>query len=322
MRRFFVAFSLLFLSFYCFSQQNLPSRIIGGIPNPDSTKTYQIQVGAYRITQNAENIFYKLKIGGFEPVYENYFDLTRVMITGIPARQIPSYLELIKMVGFNEVIVREDRGNTISEKWNITTAGSSYASFEFNQDKNYIAIENPDETSGETRPIVHFGEYNMPAKDIIEMVNLGTLRINANSKSGIDLSFAPINEPEKVQSFEAVKEASVPKTPEAELFCRSWKIVKATESMYIGYTILFSNAGTYLVTRNDSGSFISSWRWYDERREEFEYSHDNWKHYGRAQIKELKQDSLKFNDPGYYTSIEGYSSGDKDDLHELEPVNR
>jgi len=322
MRRFFVIMNLLFLSFYCFSQQRLPSRIIGGIPNTDSTKTFQIQVGAFRIAKNADNAAAKLKAGGFVPVNEKYLDLGRVMVTGIPGGQVSSYLALLKLLGFDEVIVREDGERTIAEKWNITTPGSNFASFEFNQDKNYIAIESQAAQAGEAEPAVHFGEYSMPSEDIIDMNGLGTLRIISDDKSGVDLFFSPMDDPENVQPFTATKADSVPQTPESELFCRTWKIIKVTDSESVGDTLLFSNAGTYLVTKNGGYSFVSRWRWYDEKRTEFEYSHDDWQHYGRAKILELKQDSLVYNDSGYNTMVEGYSPANLNYIYELAPINR
>jgi len=322
MRRFFVIMNLLFLSFCCFSQQKLPSSIIGGIPNTDSTKTFQIQVGAFRIAKNADNAALKLKTGGFVPVKEKYLDLSRVMISGIPGGQVSAYLGLLKLLGFDEVIVREEGERTIAEKWNITTPESAFASFEFNQDKNYIAIESRAAQAGEAEPLVHFGEYSMPSDDTINMNGLGTLRIINDDKSGVDLFFSPSDDPENVQPFTATKADSVPQTPESDLFCRTWKVIKDTNNEFIGNTILFSNAGTYLVTKNDGYSFVSRWRWYGENRGEFEYSHDDWQHYGRAKILELKQNSLVFNDAGYNTQIEGYSSADLNDINELEPVNR
>jgi hypothetical protein len=113
MRRVLIVMGLFFISFYCFSQQNLPSRIIGRIPNIESTQTYQIQVGAFRITQNANNVFLRLKSKGFNPIYESHFDLTRVLIPNISAGQVWNHLVGIKSLGFDEVIIREDGNYTL-----------------------------------------------------------------------------------------------------------------------------------------------------------------------------------------------------------------
>ena len=114
MRRFLIVTGLFFISFYCFSQQNIPSRIIGRLPNIESAQTYQIQVGAFGITQNANNVFLRLESEGFNPIYESYFDLTRVSIPNIPAGQVWEHLIRIKSLGFDEVIIREDEKSTLS----------------------------------------------------------------------------------------------------------------------------------------------------------------------------------------------------------------
>jgi len=107
MRRFFILISLLFMSYYCFSQQNMPSIINGRVPSSNCTQTYQIQVGAYRINSNASNAMHRLRSIGLNPVCESYYDYTRVMITNIPANLVRDHLVRIKSIGFDEVIIRE-----------------------------------------------------------------------------------------------------------------------------------------------------------------------------------------------------------------------
>ena len=113
MRRFLFTIGLFIISYCCFSQQNIPSRIIGRIPNINSTQTYQIQVGAFRIAQNAHNVSLKLRSAGFDPVHESYLNLTRVLIPNIPARQVWDHLVRIKSLGFDEVIIREEGNYTV-----------------------------------------------------------------------------------------------------------------------------------------------------------------------------------------------------------------
>jgi hypothetical protein len=118
MKRIFIILTLLFVSDFCFSQQNMPSGIIGQIPDINSTKQYQIQVGAFNIIQNAENLILRLKREGFNLSYEKYLDYTRILMTGIPADQVLSYLIKMKQIGLDEVIIREDSTHyAIAEKW-------------------------------------------------------------------------------------------------------------------------------------------------------------------------------------------------------------
>ena len=355
-------------------------KIIGGIPNENSAALYQIQVGAFKIMRNAEAASLRLKGANFNPVYEKYLDFTRVMITGIAAKEIAACLAKIKTLGFTEVIIRADRRkpavsekqeaaapervsspevftrpdtgkpavpekqeiavpesayfpkaaiseNTekdgihdISEKWEIVTPRSRYASFEFNQDNYFIAIENPSGGFEEPDQIIHFGEYNMPDNNTIELIDLGEIKINTNTKTNVAFSFAPIDEPDRKITLRAVKAKSMPETPQLKLFSRTWKIAGSSNDITVDEIVLFSRAGTYLETEPDGFSWLSQWRWYDEKNEEFEYSHDNWQHYGRAKILSLDDRSLVFNDPGYYNGVEGYSSAGYDDVYELSPM--
>ncbi|MDR1177987.1 MAG: SPOR domain-containing protein [Spirochaetaceae bacterium] len=81
--------------------------IIGRIPNVDSTALYRIQVGAFKLRQNAEQVYERLNRLSLNPVYEQYLDFTRVIIGGIRAGDIALCLERIRSAGFNEVIIRE-----------------------------------------------------------------------------------------------------------------------------------------------------------------------------------------------------------------------
>jgi hypothetical protein len=315
----------------------MPGKIIGRIPDVSSTKLYQIQVGAFKNFQNAENVNLRLKKEGYSPVYEKYLDLTRVMITEIPAAQITRNLIKIKQMGFDEVIIREDNtkikqmgfgeviireDNTkiaISEKWEVTTPGSAYSSFEFNQDQNYIAIKN---ATPEEAKRTYFGEYTMPARDTIRMDKLGILKIGADNGDKVNLSFSPIDEPGKEIKLTALKSEKMPESPELDLFCRTWKVVNCTKSEFIEDLLFISNSGTYFFTTADGKSNrVSQWRWYNNKKEEFEYSHDNWEHYGRVKILDLSINFLNLMDPGYITIIPGYSSAGNNEYWELIPIN-
>ena len=320
MKRVFSIVNLLFISFLCFSQQ-IPGKIIGQIPNSNSTKQYQIQIGAFKVNQNAENASARLKKEGFNAVFEKYLDYTRVIVTEIPANQIQSYLTRIKRIGFNEVIIREDTVRFgISEKWEINTPGSVYTSFEFNNDFNYIAVKNA--VTGESDGAMFFGKYTMPAKDIIELINLGVIKVGTDKNNNIEFSFSPVGEPEKEIRLSASKAERMQENAETDLFCRTWKVVNCTDTSFIGDLLFISNAGTYFFTTADGkANSMSQWRWYNNKTEEFEYTHSEWQSYGRVKIKELKRNSLKFIDPGFIRIIPGYSSADINDYWELEPVN-
>ena len=312
MRRLLLFTHLLFLSFYCFAQQNLPGKIIGQIPDRNSTKKYEIQVGAFSVEKNTEQALSQLRKNALNPVREQYLNLTRVMIKGIPADQVTNYLVILKQAGFNEVIIRENIVISIAEKWEINTPDSDFESFEFNHDMNYIAIENDGD--------VRFGGYTMPNQNTINMDKLGTVNITSNDDD-VGFTFAPIDEPGRTINLSAVKTEAIPPSQELDLFCRTWKVINCTRSESIGNYMFISNAGTYFFTTPDGeANSLSRWRWHDDSHTEFEYSHDNWAHYGRAKITDLTQNSLGFFDPGYNSIIPGYSKATLNYQYDLIPV--
>ena len=316
MRRLFLLSNLILLSFFCFAQQNLPDTIIWNIPDNSSAKTYQIQVGAYKLEVNSENAMQQLRKNALIPESEKYLDFTRVMIKWIPADQVMNFLSVLKQAGFDEVIIREDAPASISGKWEINSPDSAYSSFEFNHDNHYIAVENNETQSA------RFGEYTIPQKDVISMENLGVVRIEEDSDTGVTFSFSPIEEPEKETRFSAAKAEVIAVSPELDLLCRTWKVVNSTDEKYIGLYLFISNAGTYFFTTPDGElNNLSHWRWYDDSKEEFEYTHDEWAHYGRAEIFDLTINSLEVFDPGFFNDIKGYSKGTLSNFHELVPVN-
>ena len=248
MKRNIIFIYLLFLAGFCFSQQNMPRKIYGQIPDINSTKLYEIQVGAFKIIKNADDYALILRRGGLDPVYEEYLDFTRVKITRIPAREIRSYLIKIKQLGFDEVIIRED-----------------------------------------STPC------NEPEPE-------------------------PEIEPEEELVFEAEEPEITPEPLSRDIFCRTWKIVNSDKVEYIGYFMLFSNDGTYLITNTKGETVVAKWRWHDNEHTEFEYTHDNWRSYGRVGINELDENSLIFNDPGYNILGRGHSTIRKDTIYELVPI--
>jgi len=110
MRRALFFTFLLFFSAFCFAQQNSGVKIIGKIPDAGDQRLYQLQVGAFRICQNAEEAFARLNNAALNPAYESFSGLIRVVINRLPAGDVPSYIKKIQNAGFVEVIVRIDTG--------------------------------------------------------------------------------------------------------------------------------------------------------------------------------------------------------------------
>ena len=127
MCRSFVFIGLLFISGLGFAQQSPSIKVTGRIPGAQDSNVYQMQVGAFRQTVNAQRAFDRLKNVSLDPVYERHLDLTRVMIVGIAARDVPYYIEKIESAGFTEVFIKIDAGNhTVTGLTPNRNAGDSF----------------------------------------------------------------------------------------------------------------------------------------------------------------------------------------------------
>ena len=82
--------------------------IFGKIPPDESSKLYQIQVGAFKKHKNAEKMFKILSDASLNPIYVKYRSYTRVLIAGIPAKDVAARLEQIRALGFLEAWIKED----------------------------------------------------------------------------------------------------------------------------------------------------------------------------------------------------------------------
>ena len=124
---------------------------------------------------------------------------------------------------------------------------------------------------------------------------------------------------------EEIIEEVIEETPEElvvdnDSLCRTWVIANSDKTEHNGFYMSFSDDGTYIITKSSGESVVAKWRWYDEPVE-FEYSHNNWRSYGRARIVKLDNTSLLFNDSGFNILGNGYSTLGKDTTYELTPIN-
>jgi hypothetical protein len=108
MRRLFPLVVFLLISPLCFAQYNYGLIVNGRIPSASDANYYQIQIGAFKVTQNAEAAFERLRVASLNPSYEHYLDLTRVLVKGVSAWEVPLYLEMIRRAGFFEVLIKID----------------------------------------------------------------------------------------------------------------------------------------------------------------------------------------------------------------------
>jgi hypothetical protein len=78
-------------------------------PAPDTGRStiYRIQVGAYSSNVGASVVFMQLRDAGFDPAYEYFNNLFRVVIEGFSASEIPRAREQLAALGFTDMWVRE-----------------------------------------------------------------------------------------------------------------------------------------------------------------------------------------------------------------------
>ena len=86
------------------SAQNI--KIIGTIPRANTGKTYQLQIGAFRLDSNIKRAADILTKNGFVPRYEKIGDLTRVFVIAA-ASEVRTAINRLDCAGFKEVIIRE-----------------------------------------------------------------------------------------------------------------------------------------------------------------------------------------------------------------------
>ena len=84
------------------------AKIIPKMPDSRGNKVYRVQVGAFSVTNIAQECFNRLKSAGFSPAFERYGSLYRVVITGIKAADMPQAAQRLGSAGFTEVWVREE----------------------------------------------------------------------------------------------------------------------------------------------------------------------------------------------------------------------
>jgi formylglycine-generating enzyme required for sulfatase activity len=77
--------------------------------NPSPQQVYRLQVGAYRVAQNAAGAFERLKNAGLNPAYERYEEYLRVVLPGIRGTEVYSLTEKLGAAGFREALVWEER---------------------------------------------------------------------------------------------------------------------------------------------------------------------------------------------------------------------
>ena len=88
-----------------------PIKIIPAMPNPHGNSMHRVQVGAFSKSDLAQQCFSRLASAGFSPAYEPSpaGNMTRVVLPGIRAADVPLIVQRLAAAGFSEVWIREER---------------------------------------------------------------------------------------------------------------------------------------------------------------------------------------------------------------------
>jgi cell division septation protein DedD len=79
-----------------------------GIPNPNSNRLYQLQVGAYSGYEAAAQAFQLLRSAGFNAAYDQIGNVYRIYADGVPAQTVQYAVQRLGIMGFVQVWVREE----------------------------------------------------------------------------------------------------------------------------------------------------------------------------------------------------------------------
>jgi cell division protein FtsN len=77
------------------------------LPDPNSSRVYRLQVGAYAVHNTAEVIAQRIRDAGLQASTENYNSLKRVVVPGVRAVDAGSVVQILGALGFEEVWIRE-----------------------------------------------------------------------------------------------------------------------------------------------------------------------------------------------------------------------
>jgi rare lipoprotein A len=70
---------------------------------------YRVQTGSFKEARNALAAFERLKEAGLNPVYERHGEFFRVVLSGIPAKDMAEILRKLQLAGFSDPLLREER---------------------------------------------------------------------------------------------------------------------------------------------------------------------------------------------------------------------
>jgi len=84
----------------------LQIRVIPGLPDPNGSGIYRVQVGSYAVHNTADIMAQRIRATGLQVDFEYYNSLKRVIVPGIRAADMCTILQMLESLGFAEVWIR------------------------------------------------------------------------------------------------------------------------------------------------------------------------------------------------------------------------
>ena len=205
-------------------------------------------------------------------------------------------------------------------------AGFSKAKSLLQQNPNKIGTR----ASADSKSLpVHFGDFQIDGYTIT-LSGFGAITVVSITADKFSFSFT-LESTGESRAFTANKaKEPVPASSRTEMFCRTWIIHKVTideaalseadknwyvyqygsdwkaqaENELTGTVVLFTKAGTYLVSYADEALSpgLFWWKWGNEEETVIHYSENNWSEYNFSAI-ELSNKTLKMTDNGRYYEL-------------------
>ena len=188
----------------------------------------------------------------------------------------------------------------INAKWEVTSSNSEFASFEFTESGNYIIVE---KSSLRSSSGIHTGTYTSNG-NTLNLLGFGVVVFQTDGEIVVLSVERTSASGEKVEySLRKIKN-TIEEAEQSNLLCKTWKLIRIaglpTSPGNGELSILFSKAGSYLVTYTDgTPTELNQWKWYDKQKTIIQHSPDlNIYNGSIANIVTLTKDSLVLMDLG------------------------
>ena len=195
----------------------------------------------------------------------------------------------------------------------------------FSPQNTNVSIKMGTKASSSKLTPVHFGTFQIDG-NTINLPDFGTIIVTSISAEEFSFSFT-LAATGKKWNFITNKAQELTQSKRTEMLCRTWTINKVTideallpeadknwyeyqygqnwkveaEKEFLGTVVLFTEAGTYLISYadKDSKTALSWWKWANKEETAIIYSEDNWQDNWQGNnglIKELTGTTFKMQE--------------------------